>query len=190
MIMTRSIDPNTFTTASWHRESEGMEYERNHLSGLSGWVNNFKPYPLIWFDFMPFTFNTHQLDGWEMRFKQKTTKSRMYLHFYNKRGFGFRLRLPAKLYYDINDVFNSIPRNINPRSSESSVVNVRNGKEPMSFEEAAAAERQAILERIGDYRGEKVDLPDNVVDFLDYLKEPKPIKTTDEMVEDIARQIG
>lgn len=141
-----------------------------------GIIRNFKPYPCVTFHIPPMKFTSHEMDGWVMDFRQKTIHSRMYLHFYNGKGFGFRLRLPAKGYRSIDDIMNAISGDIVYKESQKAyaVVNHIPVKE-MTFEDALKKEQERIHAEIGDYPIDVKNVTDNVIDFSNYLKEPKEV---------------
>lgn len=141
-----------------------------------GIIRNFKPYPCVTFHIPPMKFTSHEIDGWVMDFRQKTIHSRMYLHFYNGKGFGFRLRLPAKGYRSIDDIMNAISGDIVYKESQKAyaVVNHIPVKE-MTFEEVLKKEQERIHQEIGDYSFESTPIESNVIDFSKYLKEPEEV---------------
>lgn len=166
-----------------------------------GYTELFENYQCVTFNFPPITIKTHDLKGWRMYFRQKNSKSRLYLHFNNKKNFGFRTRLPARQYVSIADMFYYMyDTEWNITSSENSVTNVvqkyvnttetKIVKVNTTLEEALAVENQRILSEIGDYRGKKVIVPDNVIDFSAYMKEPKPIESSEVIFERLLENLA
>ena len=150
-----------------------FEIDRNKTYGK---LYDFKSYNPVEFNIPPVRFSTHDMNDWVMEFRQKYKLSRMFLHFHNQKNFGFRIRLPAKVYSSINDIINAIPKIVVFESSFQSFKTIIEH----DFESVLKSEQKRIVEELGDYRGSERQLPDNVVDFSDYLKEPLPIKTTEQ----------
>lgn len=197
-------------------KNDPLEFiERNgYHYGIRGFTDKFELYPNIHFSIPPLEFETHRLAGynWRMHFKQKTSSSRMYVHFHNKINFGFRIRLPAKKYYGINDIFSSLGTKVinhntfepyHILSSENAVTNVIEQKvyitkevpsyaEPISFEESLVAEQERIKSVIGDYRGTESTPPEfdytNVINMEDYLKNPEEIP--EDQIEKLMVSLG
>lgn len=149
------------------------EFEVRHYK-TQGVVNNFKSYPCVTFHIPPLKFTTHELDGWKMKFRQKTVQSRMYVHFYNNKGFGFRVRLPAKGYRSIDDIMNALHGNLDYSESEDGLLTV--SYKELTFEDVLKREQERIQKEIGDWAIVKEPPKnDNVIDFSRYLKEPKGV---------------
>jgi len=141
-----------------------------------GRVRNFRYYPCVTFHIPPMKFTSYEMDGWVMDFRQKTIHSRMYLHFYNGKGFGFRLRLPAKGYRSIDDIMNAISGDLAFSESEKGVVVVNHlSIKEMTFEDVLKKEQERIHQEIGDYSFESTPIESNVIDFSKYLKEPEEV---------------
>jgi hypothetical protein len=188
---------------------EPAEWLERTRGGMYGYTEKFQDYPNIQLIISPMEFYTHDLVGWRLNIKQKTSASRLYLHFHNKNNFGFRIRLPAKYYYGIDAIFIALARScklegnaLTPAfvlsSSEMSVTNViekvvvveEKVVKKQSFEEAMASERERIFKEIGDYRGKRIQLPDNVIDFSEYLREREEIEPSNEVFEDLMKSLG
>lgn len=182
-------------------------FERNYRQGLYGYTEKFKSYKNILIDFSPFNAWTHSFEGlgWRMEFRQKTTRSRMYLHFKNNQGFGFRIRIPAKFFSSINEIFYTLYDNGTMiYSSENAVLTMRKEihytpikekqyvyvKEQQTFEEALKFEHERIMNEIGDYRGIRKELPDNVINFSDYLKDPIEVTSYEENIQNLLTSLG
>lgn len=179
---------------------------RPYRKSWYGYTEDFKKYKNIPFNLSPALFNTHDMIGWRMYFSQKYSKSRMYLHFSNKKNFGFRVRLRKKTYMGIADIFETcytdVIDDVNIFSSEDSVVYNHETKnnwhiKPMpvnnsiiTMESVLKQERERILTSIGDYRGSKIEYPDNVIDFSEYLKEPVPLEPTEIVMEKLLSSLG
>ena len=149
-------------------------------------------------DFSPVYIWTHYLqdDNWRMNFSQRRPESKLYLHFHNKKNFGFRIRIPFFNHSKtIKEIFDRL-YNINNFSFSSSEIarTIVNEKiiyvKENSFEESMNIEKNRILNAIGDYRGTKVNLPDNVADFTEYLKEPIRIVPTENLIDSLLTSVG
>lgn len=187
------VSSNTFEPTEWfeHHTIRGAWY---------GYTEDFRKYPNITFLFDPFEASTHVMTGWRMNFKQKTRESRMYLHFHNKKNFGFRIRLPKKEYKSIESIFLALQSSnkYDIYLSDKAVTNVverhiyvtKEVVKTPSFEEVMAAERNRIFTEIGDYRGSTKELPDNVIDFSEYLREPTPVVSTENFAEELVKKLG
>lgn len=143
-----------------------------------------------------------------MEIKQKTSKSRLYIHVHNKKNFGFRVRLPGKVYSSIEQIFDALAeasrQGLSVQLSQMSVTNVVEVPykvkvevtklvevpQENSFETAMQRERERILTEIGDYRGTPVVLPDNVIDFSEYLQEPKPVVPTEQAYQELLKKMA
>lgn len=190
---------------------DGYYIDTDSSDHFRGVVEDFKKFDNILFNYNPAVFETHRMYNWRMEFRQRRAGARMYLHFHNKRNFGFRIRLP-KGEYTLKSIFETLSElvwEIDPTLSEvgfSAVLeksSIRIEKEfvpvehtvtqqfiPISFEESMKNEQKRIHGVIGDYRGTSRELPDNVIDFTEYLKEPVDILPTDQIYEDIARKLA
>lgn len=182
--------------------------------GMRGFTEEFWRYDNWFFEVSPLTIELHKLKGWRMDFKQNTSISRMRVHFHNKKNFGFRLVLKAKKYEGINDIFDSLgdrvinpntleqvriyssdlaTTHIAPKQSPKVVEKIVYVDRPSSFEDALSAERNRILETIGDYRGVKsVDEFDysNVINIDDYLKNTVEIQPSEEVFDGLMKSLG
>ena len=129
----------------------------------------------------------------------------MYLHFHNKKNFGFRIRLPAKSYRSFSDIFVALDHYVSevkfsqmgilnccsvPTYINREVVKYVNVPSEVSFEDAMKNERKRIMSEIGDYRGEQIELPDNVLNISEYLKEPKKIEPSEVFFNELLQKIG
>lgn len=166
-----------------------------------GYTEDFQKYPNIQFNFPPISFHIHQLNGWRLEINQKTSGLRCYVHLHNKKNFGFRVRLPAKKYNSVDEIISSMSLgSATFKESENSFTNVvekevlvRDIVKEMSFEQFHINEREQILNRIGDYRGGQnndIDFSENIINISDYLKEPKQIEPTEQVIEQLFRAIG
>lgn len=189
---------------------DALEYrEECDYYKWNGYTEKFDKYIPIVFNIDPFVADTRQMQeaGWRMSVKQKTYESRMYLNFTNKKNFGFRVRLPPKVYRSFTDIFVALDHYVSDvEFSQVSELNIRVVKtieymdreviknviinRVSSFEEVMQNERERIMNVIGDYRGEVVELPDNVIDLSEYLKEPKKIESSEVFFNELLQKIG
>lgn len=197
--------------------NDWIEREKHH-GGIRGFTEEFCRYVNFQFSIPPALFRTHEMKGWRMEFKQKTSHSRMYVHFHNKMNFGFRLRLAPKVYNNIHDIFDNMgQRRINEYtlepymfiSSEKAITNLAPATKTVkkvvykdhyviresetSFESAMENERNRILDVIGDYRGVKNNNEfdySNVIQLDEYLKDTAEIQSTEEVYGDLLQSLG
>lgn len=190
----------------------------NIRGGIRGYTDRLDKYPNVIFQISPLTIQTTLLSNWRLEFKQKTSQSRMYLHFHNKKNFGFRVQLNRQKYEDILDIFFSLgtpgtnpitfephlvftsehsvfikaPEVSKPKVVHKTVYVDRPVPTEISFEEFHQKERERIFASIGDFRGVKnskeIDYS-NVIDFEEYLKEIQDIQPSDNL-ETLIKSLG
>lgn len=189
-------------------DESGYFQESSRTCHNRGIVTDLRKFENIFFDFPPCYFNTHSMYNWVMMFKQKRIMSSMYLHFNNKKDFGFRVVLPQERYPTVKSIFEKLDmiKDVKMLSSDMSTAKVIKDthyvysdaiKETVKYiptkndmETALKTEQVRIKNILGDYRGSKTEYPDNVIDFSEYLHTPKEIQSTDEMYVDLIKQLG
>lgn len=180
-----------------------MIIKQSRRHGVWGHVKagDFYLYPALTFHFPPIQFNTHQLDSvpgdWRLRFNQNLTTTRLKLALFNDVGFGFRMRLPGKLYTSIEDIFKTaqghtsrvVPSeyaNIGFPADTSTALFVEPDEE-MVYQYLAKYNEQR-RQRLGDWRPAKPPMANNVIDLIDHMDINTNIDTRD--IQDRLRKIG
>lgn len=180
---------------------------KNHQNGFYAEINRFKIFPRLIFHFSPVMIDTHTLEkyaGWVMRIKQKSKYSRPRIALFNADGFGFRIRIKARVYHSINEIFLQILKEYKIEASD--YCNLRTVREQVvydriieykdrfiptdAFDVAIQKEIEATKSRLGDWRPDKPSM-ENIIPMEEYLanlsESPKyPLVSSEELERKIA----
>jgi hypothetical protein len=102
----------------------------NHARGINTIVlwGDFTSLPPLSFRFPPIEFTTHQMantqEGWRIKIKQKSDRSRPIVTLMNNANFGLRLRIQAGYYPSVAAVFREVQRQYMIERSEHSNINM------------------------------------------------------------------
>lgn len=179
-------------------------FERNHRGGMQGYVESsqFLNFPQIRFSFPPMWFDTHQMakHEWRMNIRQKSSWSRPYISLFNKQKFGIRIRLSARFYNSIEDIFIGIQNDYRIESSGESTFTVgtvaktvlvptykttyvdRHIPNTITLNDLIEKEIEDTRERLGGWRPAPPSL-ENVINFEEYVENlPEPSHIDDDEI--------